>query len=91
MKFVPVQVEAYAGYKAAERPLAFTQDGRRYQVDQILDRWFEGGRHPRDQKIDYFKVRTACGRVAILRRLTLFDSWSVLDRPAAQPINADAH
>lgn len=80
MKFVRVEVEAYSGYRAAERPLAFTRHGRRQVIETVLDRWYEGGLSPRSQKLDYFKVRTGRGEELILRYNPLFDAWSVLDK-----------
>ena len=82
MKFVRVQVEAYSGYRANERPRAFTLEGRRYEAAEIADRWYQGGRSARDQKLDYFKVRTAEGREFILRYDALFDAWSAMVAPA---------
>ncbi len=35
-----VTVEAYAGYKGEETPRAFTLDGIRLSVDEILTRWY---------------------------------------------------
>ena len=78
MNFVQVQVEAYAGYRANESPRAFVLEGRRVEVDQVVDRWYEGGLSPRDQKLDYYKVRTGDGREFILRYNAQFDSWAVL-------------
>lgn len=78
MSFVQVQVEAYSGYRANERPLAFILKGRRHEVAKILDRWYEGGLSVRDQKLDYFKVRTTKGLEFILRWNPVFESWSVM-------------
>jgi len=91
MKFVQVQVEAYAGYRADERPLAFTFEGQRYEVSDIIDRWYEGGLSPRDQKLDYFKVRTVQGLEFILRYSFVFDAWSVMvpARPDSDPKEAE--
>jgi hypothetical protein len=36
----PLQVDAYAGYKGEETPRAFTLDGVRVSVHEILDRWY---------------------------------------------------
>jgi hypothetical protein len=41
-----IQVEAYSGYKANERPVAFIFHGRRWEISEILDRWYEGGVNP---------------------------------------------
>jgi hypothetical protein len=72
-----VQVECYSGYKANERPVAFTYQERRLEIAEILDRWYEGGLDAGRPEIDYFKVKTSEGEVFQLRYLTLFDAWSV--------------
>lgn len=77
MNFETVSVECYSGYKANERPLAFTFLGRRREVAEILDRWYEGGTRPGRPEVDYFKVKTTDGEVFLLRYLSLFDVWTV--------------
>ena len=78
MRFLQVKVEAYAGFQGAERPLKFVYEGRKYEVARVLDRWYEGGRDGRDQKLDYFKVVTDSGEDFILRYNPLFDAWSMM-------------
>jgi hypothetical protein len=77
MEYEQIQVECHSGYKANEYPVAFTFQGHRWEVSEILDRWYEGGIKSNDPVIDYFKVKTAEGRVFLLRYLRLFDSWTV--------------
>ena len=77
MDFEKIQVECYSGYKANERPVAFTYQGRRWKITDIVDRWYEGGPDPGRPEINYFKVRTSEGRDFILRYLSLFDAWSI--------------
>ncbi len=72
-----VTVECYSGYKAGERPLAFTYRGSRLEISEIRDRWYEGTSDPARPKIDYFKVKTKDGREYLLRYLSLFDTWTV--------------
>ena len=72
-----IQVECYSGYKTNERPAAFTYRGRRWEVKEIIDRWYEGGLDPTRPEIDYFKVKTTEGQIFILRYLSLFNSWSI--------------
>jgi hypothetical protein len=72
-----VQVECYSGYKSNERPIAFTSQGCRQEVSDILDRWYEGSIDTSRPLIDYFKVRASDGQVFLLRYLSLFDAWSV--------------
>lgn len=77
MPYEQVFVECYSGYKASERPVAFTFRERRRDVAEIVDRWYEGGLAPGRPQVNYFKVRTANGEVFLLRYLSLFDAWSV--------------
>ena len=58
-----IEVECYSGYRADERPVAFTYKGRRWEVAEILDRWYEGSRDPKAPGLDYFKVKTRQGVV----------------------------
>jgi hypothetical protein len=56
----PIQVDAYAGYKGEETPRAFTLDGARLSVDEILDRWYT-------ETHSCFRVRAGDGRRYVLR------------------------
>jgi len=76
MKDEPTRVECYGGYRGSERPLAFTWQGNRREVAQIVDRWYEGGLDPSRPEVDYFKVWTVEGEVFLLRYLPLCDTWT---------------
>jgi hypothetical protein len=77
MQWDQISVECYSGYKANERPVAFTFQERRWEVVEIVDRWYEGVIETGQSEVDYFKVRTTEGNIVLLRYLSLFDSWSV--------------
>ena len=77
MAYEAIQVECYSGYRANERPVAFTFRERRREVLEIVDRWYEGGIDASRPEISYFKVRTTEGQIFLLRYLSLFDSWSI--------------
>ena len=77
MRYEKIPVESYSGYKANERPKAFTFQGRRWEVAEIVDRWYEGGLEAGSPEANYFKVRTVEGNVFLLRYLSLFDAWSI--------------
>lgn len=77
MDYEPVHVECYSGHKANERPVAFTFHGRRREVSEIVDRWYEGGADSTRPEISYFRVKTMDGQVFLLRYVSLFDSWSI--------------
>jgi len=77
MPYEKVEVECYSGYRANERPVAFTFQNRRWEVVEIIDRWYEGGLRPSQPALDYFKVRTTEGRVFLLRYNSLYDAWAI--------------
>ena len=63
-----LEVAAYSGYKANERPLYFILDQKRLEVEKIVDRWY-GMEH------DYFKVLADNGRRYLLRWHRSSDCW----------------
>ena len=65
-----IEVIAYSGYKANERPLSFILDGRELEVTNIVDRWY-GEEH------DCFKVLADDGEVYLLRWHRTMDFWSL--------------
>lgn len=75
--FKPVTVECYSGYKVNERPAAFLDQGKRWEISEILDRWYEGGVEPDRPSVDFFKVK-AHGNIFLLRYAAETDTWSAL-------------
>ncbi len=76
-----IKVECYAGYRGEEEPRAFTMSERRYQVNEILDRWIAPDHR-------YFKVQADDGRTLVLRHDTASGEWELAglvgaERPAA--------
>jgi hypothetical protein len=63
-----LEVTAYSGCKANERPLSFILDQRRLEVEKIVDRWY-GMEH------DYFKVQADNGRQYLLKWHRSSDCW----------------
>jgi uncharacterized protein (UPF0128 family) len=58
-----LDVECYAGRKADERPLRFRMEGKQYQVEEVLDQWY-------DPDGILYKVRADDGNLYILRQQT---------------------
>jgi hypothetical protein len=73
-----VKVECYCGYKANERPFAFTHQGDRQEVQEIIDRWYEGGLDSSNPIIDYFRIKATDGHIYLLRYQRDLDVWSLL-------------
>ena len=58
-----LEVESYSGQRADERPLRFRLDGRQYEVESVLDQWY-------DPQAIFYKVRANDGNLYILRQQT---------------------
>lgn len=65
---VKIEVVAYSGYKANERPLCFVLKEQKLGVVDVVDRWY-GEEH------DYFKVLADDGKVYLIRWHRLMDVW----------------
>lgn len=64
-----VEVDAYSGFKADERPLRFRIAGRNYEVRELLDKWYG----PSDT---WFKVLADDGGLYILK-LDANSEWTL--------------
>jgi len=62
---------------AARRPrgASFT-GGAAFEIEAILDRWYQGGPDPATPVLDYFKVKTADGAIHLLRYERGQGRWS---------------
>jgi hypothetical protein len=65
-----IEVQTYSGYKADERPVRFSLNGREYRVEEICDRWLG-----RDSS--YFKVRADDGNLFLIEYHRAADAWSL--------------
>jgi hypothetical protein len=63
MNAMKLTVECYSGWKADERPARFWLGERQYQVEAVLDQWYER------ESISY-KVRAEDSNFYILRQQT---------------------
>ena len=78
MIFEIITVQTHSGFKSDEHPQSFDFQERRWQVDEIIDRWHEGSEQAGHPNFSYFKVHTSDGSIFILRHNTRFDSWAIL-------------
>ena len=76
----PIEVESYSGYKLHESPRAFIYKEKEYIIQDILDRWYEGGTKPDAPIINYFKVRTDNGTQYLIRYDSFHDEWTMVKR-----------
>ena len=61
MQFESVEVLTRDEYKGAQDPVSFVWRGNEYRVEQVLDRWYEGGMMLLVYPMLYFRVRTVGG------------------------------
>jgi hypothetical protein len=67
---VDFKVECYSGYEYAERPVAFTWEGRTHPIEAIEGEWrIAGGKR--------FRVRTREGQAFDLFYEELCDEWRI--------------
>ena len=71
----PVNVKCYLGYKSNEYPVRFYWDNIRFEIEEILDRWYQHDRNPQFPAANYFKIRTTDQKVYILKHETESDKW----------------
>jgi hypothetical protein len=65
---IGIEVVAYSGYRADERPLKIVIGGVAMEVTEIVDRWY-------GEDFDYFKVRVNTGAVHLIARHRTHDRW----------------
>ena len=70
-----VKVESYSGYKADEYPQRFYLDDMRFDIEEVLDRWYQQDLNPEFPEADYFKVLTTDKKCYILKHETKKDQW----------------
>jgi hypothetical protein len=89
---LPIRVDAYSGYKATERPEAFTLDEQVYEIAAVLDQWYE-------PSATYFKVQSTEGKTYLLRHNEPSDEWTLqsgfdgdelMTRPSIELVTVDS-
>jgi hypothetical protein len=75
IRFLPIKVESYSGFKADEYPKCFYMEDIRHEVFEVTDRWYQGNSDPEIPVSDYFKVVAADGREYILKHELVNDKW----------------
>ena len=66
-----IHVECYSGYKASERPVSFTIDGKKLMVDEVVDQWY-------GEDYTYFKLKADDGNMYILKYQAEKDQWEMV-------------
>ena len=66
-----IDVVAYSGYRANERPMYIILGHSKVEVTEVLDRWF-------GQNHDYFKVLAGDGRSYLIKWHRSQDAWFLI-------------
>ncbi len=74
-ELIEVKVECHSGYKADEYPICFYRDDQRFEINEIIDRWYQGDSNPQWPVSNYFKVATTCDKGFILKHDLETDKW----------------
>jgi hypothetical protein len=75
MEYIPVKVESYSGYKSDEYPIRFYRDNNKYEILEIIDRWYQSDSSPEWPISNYFKIATLSGSQYILKHDLKSDEW----------------
>jgi hypothetical protein len=67
---VSIRVECYAGYRGEQEPVAFWLGERRFEVREILDRWFAPAQR-------WFRVDVGDGDLYVLRHDETSGEWEL--------------
>ncbi len=80
MQLIPIQVECYAGYKADETPRRICWENQWIEVQENLDRWYQGAGDPEWPMADYFRVLAGDGHEYLLKHDCESDEWYLARR-----------
>lgn len=77
-ELIPIKAECYSGYIADEYPKCFFIDNIKYEVSEVIDRWYQSDRDPEWPVSNYFKVEITSGEQYILKHDLESDKWYLL-------------
>jgi len=74
---IPIKAVCHSGYKASEYPKYFYWDKIRFEIKEILDRWYQNDLNPHFSEANYFKVITPDDKIYILKHEIKSDKWFI--------------
>ena len=78
-RIVPIRVRCHESSKANETPLWFTLNEQRYDIEEIVDRWYQASLDPTAAAAAYFRVRTKDGGIRLMRLDHETLAWSLVE------------
>lgn len=79
MNLIPIDVQCYSGHEADEKPQAFRWAGRRIEVEEIVDQWYQGSNDPEWPIANYFKVHGSDGKEYLLKQDRESNEWELVE------------
>ena len=70
-----IEVECHSGYKSDEYPVRFFWSNLRFEIEEIIDRWYQTISKSGFPAANYFKVRTTDKKIFILKQETETGKW----------------
>jgi len=77
MGFESIEVSSRDEYKGPQEPVSFVWRGTEHFVEEVVDRWYEGGIDPTRMPMLYFRVKTRSGEIFMIRYHEFFRAWSI--------------
>lgn len=77
-ELMPIEVECHSGYKADEYPKCFYLSDEKYEIVEIIDRWYQGDKNPEWPLADYFKVVTDNNKTFIIKHELTSNTWTLV-------------
>jgi hypothetical protein len=75
IKLILIEVECHSGYKADEYPKCFYWEDKRFDIQEITDRWYQSDTNPEWPVSNYFKVITTNRDQYIIKHDLEEDEW----------------
>ena len=77
MRFEHIDVSSRDEYKAPQEPVSFVWHGEEHFIEEVVDKWYEGGIDPTRLPMLYFRVKTRSGEIFLIRYHEFFRAWSI--------------
>lgn len=75
---IPIKVTYHSGHKANEYPVCFYWNTKQYEIQQIIDRWYQLDQQPNFPAADYFKVLATDNQLYLLKHELKQDRWMLI-------------
>ncbi len=75
MELIQIRAECFSGYMDDQTPKCFKWQGTKYEVREVIDRWYRWDSEQKNPKFDYFMVVASDGEQYILKHDLERNRW----------------